>query len=515
MALTTNAERRFVPQTKASIRQSDENKIVGYASVYFNESDPATQFDLFGDGSVLERIVPGAFDEVISGEEDVRGLFNHDPNYVLGRTTAGTLTLTSDETGFHYDTDTPDTQVGRDTKTLIDRGDITGSSFSFYPDLVEWKEETINGRDVDVRYIKRARVADVGPVTFPAYEGTTANARSKDDVHAEWQAWQEEKQRLRADDETGEEDDVEPTTPDSDLAAVADETDDDMVLVNKRRAEIFIYGMIGSWWDGLDAYSLARRIDNLDVDEIVLRINSPGGYTDDGAAIYNSLKRHSAKVIAEIEGGAYSAASEITMAADEIRMHENAFLMIHNAWTIEIGEAKDFQSTANHLFKLNKVLGKVYESRSNLPLNKIKKMMDETTYLMADECLEMGFCDKVIPNKGGEADKAERCRVEYNEMRNRVESLERFDVSQLASDLEVRLDDVITLEARDVSVGSYQIVGTGSMNDSTFEYTVSPTTTPTTGATYTQVDVDDEQDDDVDGTEQINALRRKLRQSMV
>ena len=143
--------------------------LAGYAAVFNRDTVIA--------GLFRERIAPDAFSRAIK-EDDVRALFNHDPNFVLGRTTAGTLALTQDETGLRYEADTPDTQWARDLMVSVARGDVNQSSFGFQVVREEWKEPE-NRAELPTRTIIEARLFDVSVVTYPAYEETTAEARSR------------------------------------------------------------------------------------------------------------------------------------------------------------------------------------------------------------------------------------------------------------------------------------------------------------------------------------------------
>jgi hypothetical protein len=151
--------------------------MVGHAAVFNQETDIGGWF--------REMILPGAFAESI-GQDDVRALFNHSPDYVLGRNKAGTLMLTEDEQGLRVEIDPPDTQFARDLSVSIERGDISQMSFAFEikdSKDVDWER---GGKGMlDLRKIKRAKLYDVSPVTFPAYEGTDIAMRSHD-------AWQKE-----------------------------------------------------------------------------------------------------------------------------------------------------------------------------------------------------------------------------------------------------------------------------------------------------------------------------------
>jgi uncharacterized protein len=140
------------------------NKLGGYASVFNQTAD----LGIFGQ----ERMAPGAFDVALKSS-DVRALMNHDPNFVLGRQSAGTLRLLADSEGLEYEVDLPDTQYARDLRVLVERGDIDGASFGFVPGEHAWD----SGRSVRT-HLSVAKLVDVSPVTFPAYDGASTEARS-------------------------------------------------------------------------------------------------------------------------------------------------------------------------------------------------------------------------------------------------------------------------------------------------------------------------------------------------
>ncbi len=143
--------------------------IQGYAAVFYNgESTHEFQLGEYAGRDYVERIMPSAFDLALQRPDDVVGLFNHDPDNVLGRLDAGTLRLEVDRRGLRYEIDPPDTQVGRDVAALQGRGDLRGSSFAF---RVE-EQEIIDDEDRRVREIHSVELIDVGPVTYPAYSGT-------------------------------------------------------------------------------------------------------------------------------------------------------------------------------------------------------------------------------------------------------------------------------------------------------------------------------------------------------
>lgn len=171
-------ELRFVNlplEDELEIRESEngDNIISGYTAVYNQET-------IIGGGSFgfREVIRPGFFDRALKEKQDVRALFNHDPNFVLGRTKANTLTLRDDDKGLFVEVKIPDTQVGRDVLTSVRRGDVSGMSFAFTVKESKWTQ--VSEKDaLDLReLIEIDNLFDVGPVVYPAYSQTTAQARN-------------------------------------------------------------------------------------------------------------------------------------------------------------------------------------------------------------------------------------------------------------------------------------------------------------------------------------------------
>jgi HK97 family phage prohead protease len=142
-----------------------------------------------------ERVRPGAFKNAIAERQDIRALFNHDPNYIFGRwPDPGTLRISEDSRGGRFEADMPESQLLKDILVSpIRRGEITGSSFSFAvrPGGALWR--IIEGPDGDEtweRDILDVDLFDVGPVTFPAYSSTDAGLAARSLA-----AWEAEKSR--------------------------------------------------------------------------------------------------------------------------------------------------------------------------------------------------------------------------------------------------------------------------------------------------------------------------------
>lgn len=163
--------RAFVPDN--SLRAKGGSKITGHAAVFNQLSE-----DL---GGYRERISPGAFSDSIKSS-DIRALWNHDTNLVLGRNTAGTLKLEEDATGLATEYDFPDTGYARDLLNLIARGDVTQQSFGFMvlPGGAKWNMED-GGL---VRTLLNVELFDVSPVTYPAYKQTDIQARAQAELRS-------------------------------------------------------------------------------------------------------------------------------------------------------------------------------------------------------------------------------------------------------------------------------------------------------------------------------------------
>lgn len=146
--------------------EGDAPKLQGYAAVFNSFSQV-----LFG--RFKERIERGAFAGSLG--EDVRALWNHNPDFPLARTTNGTLKLAEDGHGLRVEINPPNTQIGRDAVTSIQRGDVDQMSFAFDVLDDEWDQEADG---MLIRTLKKVRLYEVSPVTFPAYTQTSIEGRS-------------------------------------------------------------------------------------------------------------------------------------------------------------------------------------------------------------------------------------------------------------------------------------------------------------------------------------------------
>lgn len=163
VALAAGLEQRTQP---AEMRVDGQGRIEGYAAVFDEWSVEL--------GGFRERIRAGAFAKTIQ-EADIRATFNHDPNYVLGRNTAGTLELAEDDHGLHFRSDPPKTTWADDLRTSVRRGDVDQGSFVFRTIRDDWQRH----EDENRRTLIEVELSDVAVVTYPAYPQTSVQARSQ------------------------------------------------------------------------------------------------------------------------------------------------------------------------------------------------------------------------------------------------------------------------------------------------------------------------------------------------
>ena len=161
---------------------------------------------------------------------------------------------------------------------------------------------------------------------------------------------------------------------------------------------VYIYGIIGSKWDG-DGNTQDKMREQLaeeEGDEIIVAINSPGGDLFTGLALMNMLRRHEGRVVVEIDGLAASAASVVAMGADEVRMPESSMLMIHNPWGKAIGDFHDMRETADDFEEIRDSMLATYRAKTGKDDDELKEMLDEETWMSAASAVQHGFADTII-----------------------------------------------------------------------------------------------------------------------
>jgi ATP-dependent protease ClpP protease subunit len=191
-------------------------------------------------------------------------------------------------------------------------------------------------------------------------------------------------------------------------------------------ATINIYDGIGESWDGTGmtakiVSSILRKNAGKDV---TVNLNSPGGSFFEGLAIYNMLREYEGDVHVRVVGLAASAASVIAMAGDTIKVAESGFLMIHNSWSLALGNKHDMAEAAETLTKFDEAMIKVYTKRTGISEKKIVAMLDDETWIMGEQAVEQGFATALLDS---DEIKTEEVKDSFNA------SLRKIDVA-LAKD---------------------------------------------------------------------------------
>ena len=175
------------------------------------------------------------------------------------------------------------------------------------------------------------------------------------------------------------------------------------VLKNENNeADIMLYGNIGEvvGYDDITDQEIVKQINDLgNVSKINLRINSLGGSVFSAIAIYNVLKTHSAEIVAHIDGICASSATIIASSANKVIMPKNALYMIHNPATMAYGESKDLEKTVELLDVVKDTIIETYMTKTGQTKEKLAKLMDNETWLTAEEAKSLGFIDEIVDEK--------------------------------------------------------------------------------------------------------------------
>ncbi|KVN31732.1 peptidase [Burkholderia stagnalis] len=180
---------------------------------------------------------------------------------------------------------------------------------------------------------------------------------------------------------------------------------------------ITINGAIGETWDGTGVTSnrIAAALRSIGAGiPVVVNLNSPGGDFFEGVAIYNLLRQHDAEVTVNVMGLAASAASVIAMAGDKILMGDGAFLMIHNAWSVAVGNRHDFIVAAETLAPFDDAMASLYAKRSGMSKADAAALMDKETWISADQAVENGMATGLLDDTAtskGDTKAAEQRRI--------------------------------------------------------------------------------------------------------
>lgn len=175
------------------------------------------------------------------------------------------------------------------------------------------------------------------------------------------------------------------------------------VKATEAELDITVYDQIGKgWWtgEGVVAKDILSQLQKFKGKTINVRLNSGGGDTTEGSAIYSLLAAHSARKIVHIDGLAASAASVIAMAGDEIRISSSALMMIHKCWTRTVGNADELCQRADLMRKIDCQMASIYTQARikrgvSCSTDECLELMSKETWMTGEEAVQMGFADVV------------------------------------------------------------------------------------------------------------------------
>ncbi len=165
---------------------------------------------------------------------------------------------------------------------------------------------------------------------------------------------------------------------------------------NSETGEIWIYDEIGpAWWGLIDAASVLSALATMEGQQATVRLNTPGGSVDEGIAIYNAMKRHPGGVVTVVDSLAASMGSYLLQAGTKRIVTSNAMVMVHDPWSIAIGNSADMRKEADILDKYADRMIPDYAAATGRDVAEIQALMNEETWMVGQEIIDQGFADEL------------------------------------------------------------------------------------------------------------------------
>lgn len=183
--------------------------------------------------------------------------------------------------------------------------------------------------------------------------------------------------------------------------------------------DIGIFDVIGEdfWGEGVTAKRVSAALRSIGkTNPVTVNINSPGGDLFEGLTIYNLLLEHEGEVTIKVLGMAASAASVIAMAGDRIEIARGGFFMIHNAWSLSIGDRNDHRDFADYLEPFDRAMGDIYSAHTGIEAEEVGAMMDRETWLGGQDAVDEGFAHALLASSDVQEAKAEGQRLAARKM---------------------------------------------------------------------------------------------------
>lgn len=163
---------------------------------------------------------------------------------------------------------------------------------------------------------------------------------------------------------------------------------------------ISVLDVIGyDWWtgEGVTAKRVAAALRSMGAGPVTVNINSPGGDVFEGFAIYNMLRDHPGEVTVKVLGLAASSASIVAMAGDNIQIARAGFFMVHNCWTIAIGNRHELRDLADDMEPIDAAIADIYAAQTAMEIKDIQRQMDSETWINGSSAVEQGYADELLP----------------------------------------------------------------------------------------------------------------------
>jgi ATP-dependent Clp endopeptidase proteolytic subunit ClpP len=193
--------------------------------------------------------------------------------------------------------------------------------------------------------------------------------------------------------------------------------------------KLIIDGVIG--WDFTP--SKARKFLDENNDEIQIDIASPGGFVYEGLEIFNLIRDYSRKknkVTTHITGLAASMASYIALAGDKVTAEDNTVYMIHNVWSLSMGDYRTMQKDAKEIESLTNLLAQTYAKKTGKSISEIRKLMDDETFYYGEESKNNGFIDEIIKSENNQTNKDESIVFAQGRVRNMFDKMSESEKSK-------------------------------------------------------------------------------------
>lgn len=173
---------------------------------------------------------------------------------------------------------------------------------------------------------------------------------------------------------------------------------------------IYLYDAIGGWW-GVEAQEFIKELNAADTPKITIHINCPGGDVFDARAMMTAIKQHKSEITAQIDGLCASAATFLSTACAKVTMAKGGLYMIHEGWTLVVGNKTELAKTADLLKKVDDAQADDFQVKTGQELEQINTWMQAETWFTADEAKEHGFIDEII---GDSSESGEQASAKWN-----------------------------------------------------------------------------------------------------